>query len=496
MTNNSSYKSIVKSTGIIGGSKFFTIVIGVIRTKAIAILLGSSGIGIISLYTSAISVIQNFAHLGLGFSSVKDIAESVISNDQSRISKTIITLRRWVWFTGLFGVVLVILFSSYFSILTFGDDSHQLDFILLSVNILFSAISGGQMALLRGYRRITDLAKANIWGSLLGLCVTIPIYYFYEVKGIVPVLILTTLINLALSFFYSRKVKVEKIILPFKESFRHGKSMLRLGFFTVVAGLMTTTLAYLLRLYLNNYSGIEMVGLFTVASTLSIYYLDILLSTLGTDYFPRLSEVNNNHPKMIQLVNEQTLITILLGVPLVAFMIVSSKAIILLFYTPDFLDATNLLVWMLLGVSIRLISWPKGFVILSKSKGMYFVMVQAIWNVTYVGTSILLLPKLGLEGIGIAFVLAYVISYIVNFILVRKVIKFSYSANTLKTSLILFGLLLLIFLIMMLLPKNIKYYPAVALFILLFGISLYKFNTVIPLKEIASKVRGKLNGKN
>ncbi len=489
---NTSYKSIVKSTGIIGGSKVFTIGIGIIRTKVVAILLGSTGVGIISLFTSAITMIQNFAHLGLGFSSVKDIAEAVGSNDQKRISKTIVTLRRWVWFTGLFGVVLVVVLSSQLSEWTFGDNEHRLDFILLSISILFTALSGGQMALIRGYRRIKDLAKANILGSVLGLLVTVPIYYFYEIKGIVPVLILTAFVNLILSFFYSRKVKFEKITLPIKDSIQHGKGMIKLGFFTVVAGLITTVMAYYLRIYLNNYSGVEMVGLFSVASTLSVYYLDILLSTLGTDYFPRLSEVNNDHNKMTQLVNEQSMVTILLGIPLVALMMLFSKVIILLFYSAEFLEAVNLLIWMLLGVSIRLISWPKGFVILSKAKGTYFVLNQAVWNITYVGTTIILLPKLGLEAIGVAFLLAYVINYSINFILVKRVIAFSYSTKMISTSLMLFALLAIIFVLMMTLPVNLKYYVGGAVYIILLTFSLNRFNQIIPIKEILVKFKGRI----
>ena len=47
-----SYRRILKSSSIIGGSSVINILIGLLRTKVLAILIGPSGVGLVSLYTS------------------------------------------------------------------------------------------------------------------------------------------------------------------------------------------------------------------------------------------------------------------------------------------------------------------------------------------------------------------------------------------------------------------------------------------------------------
>ena len=51
MTETSaSYRRILKSSSIIGGASFLNIAIGLVRTKVLAVLLGPSGVGLVSLY--------------------------------------------------------------------------------------------------------------------------------------------------------------------------------------------------------------------------------------------------------------------------------------------------------------------------------------------------------------------------------------------------------------------------------------------------------------
>ena len=44
------YRTIVKATGLFGGTQVFTILCSIIKTKLVAIWLGAEGVGIIGLY--------------------------------------------------------------------------------------------------------------------------------------------------------------------------------------------------------------------------------------------------------------------------------------------------------------------------------------------------------------------------------------------------------------------------------------------------------------
>ena len=46
----SSYRRMLKTSSIIGGASVVNVLIGLVRTKVLAVLLGPTGVGLVSLY--------------------------------------------------------------------------------------------------------------------------------------------------------------------------------------------------------------------------------------------------------------------------------------------------------------------------------------------------------------------------------------------------------------------------------------------------------------
>src|SRR5690606_1826821 len=114
-----------------------------------------------------------------------------------------------------------------------------------SLTLLLGQLSAGQLALLRGMRQISLTAKAGFYGSILGLLCSIPFYYFMGIRGIVPALLITSMITLFLSWTYVKKVDVPSIPVSLDTIRKEGKSMLLLGFFLSLNGLLTLGVSYL-----------------------------------------------------------------------------------------------------------------------------------------------------------------------------------------------------------------------------------------------------------
>src|ERR1700693_3051565 len=76
-----SYGQILKSSALVGGSSAVNIVLGIIRTKAMAILLGPAGFGLFGLYGSIANLPQSVAGMGINSSGVRQIAEAIASDD-------------------------------------------------------------------------------------------------------------------------------------------------------------------------------------------------------------------------------------------------------------------------------------------------------------------------------------------------------------------------------------------------------------------------------
>ena len=94
---------------------------GIVRTKAMAVLLGPAGFGLFGIYGSIASLSECIAGMGIHSSGVRQIAYAVGSNDPDRIARTIITLRRISILLGGLGAILVVGFSRLISDLTFGS---------------------------------------------------------------------------------------------------------------------------------------------------------------------------------------------------------------------------------------------------------------------------------------------------------------------------------------------------------------------------------------
>ena len=65
-----SYKGIFKSTFLFSFVKVVQILLGIVRNKVVAVLLGAEGVGIIGIFQLIIQFIQTGAGLGVNHSTV------------------------------------------------------------------------------------------------------------------------------------------------------------------------------------------------------------------------------------------------------------------------------------------------------------------------------------------------------------------------------------------------------------------------------------------
>jgi Na+-driven multidrug efflux pump len=82
----SSYRQIFKATSIFGGVQVIQIAIGIVRTKFVAVLLGTAGVGIMGFKLSYTADYINNG-LGIAFGAVRDVSEAYGSNDHQGLQK-------------------------------------------------------------------------------------------------------------------------------------------------------------------------------------------------------------------------------------------------------------------------------------------------------------------------------------------------------------------------------------------------------------------------
>lgn len=439
--DNINKKLALKATSIIGGTQFLTIVIGVLRGKVLAILLGPSGFGMYGMFQSIIDLGRNISGFGLNYSAVKDISESVATDDQIKIGETLTVLRKLVIWSGILGVLLTFMFSDLISELTFGTNSYSSHIKFLSIILIVISLSGGQMAILQGKMEITKMAKANLWASILSTMVSIILFYLFGLSSIVPVLIISSFITLFYSWFYTRKIKYNKIKLSNKFIVKAGYGMVKLGFFIVITGFISTLTLYIVRKIILSKLNIESVGFFQASWMINTTYIGIILNAMLADFFPRLSAINNDNNSSNKLINDQIELALILGTPMILGFIAFAPFAIDLLYSKSFNLTVTILRWQLLGSFITLIMWPLGVMFLAKNKGFHSIWTDGLWSILFVGLIYFGWELFNYQILGIAFFVASVIKLICVYFVTNFLGKFTFSRE-IKVLIFLMGTLM------------------------------------------------------
>lgn len=441
----SSYRNIMKATSLFGGVQVFNIIIQIIRSKVVAVLLGPAGIGIIGLFTATISIIGSLTNFGLSTSAVKDIASAFSTGEEKQIGIVVTAFRRLVWVTGVVGLIVSAVFSPWISQLTFGNKNYTFAFIWLSFTFLFNQLSSGQLVLLQGLRKLNYLAKANIYGSVIGLIITLPLYYIWGINGIVPGIISTALISLMISWYFSRKVKIESTVLSIHQTITEGKSMLRMGFMISLSGLLAIGASYIVRVYINRLGGVEQVGLFTAGFAIINTYVGLIFNAMSTDYYPRLSAVAHDDKLCKQTINQQAEIAILILSPILIVFFVFIKWLIILLYSNQFIGISGMIYWAALGMFFKTATWAMGFILLAKSESKIFFLSELVSSIIALIFNLIGYKLWGLTGLGISFFIAYIIAFCQVFFICKIKYKFSFDLSFVRLFIFQFVLALLAF---------------------------------------------------
>jgi O-antigen/teichoic acid export membrane protein len=91
----------------------------------------------------------------------------------------------------------------------------------------------------------------------------------------VPVIIITSVTGVGLSWFFARKIKLKPVVITRSETLTVGKEILKLGFVLSLNGIIVSLISYLVRIFISNTGGVEQVGLynagFSIINTLCWY---------------------------------------------------------------------------------------------------------------------------------------------------------------------------------------------------------------------------------
>jgi PST family polysaccharide transporter len=403
-----SYLQILRSSSIIAGASVANILIGLLRVKVAAVLLGPAGVGIIGLFQSLMGIGAQVCGLGLRTVGTRQIAEAVGRQDDAAIAAA---RRALFWGTmglSLVGAVGFWLLRNALAAQVLADPGRGAQVGWLAVGMALSVAAGSQTALLTGLRRVGDLARISVASSLLSTALGVAALLEFHENGPLVFVLVAPASSFALGhWFVSRLGCLRAPATPMALLFGQWRTMVRLGTAFMISGLVVTLGELGIRSLISRELGVDALGQFQASWTVSVTYTGFVLAAMSTDYYPRLAAVIHDHAAANRLVNEQTEVALLLAGPLFLAVIGMAPWAIELLYSREFAEAGALLRWQAMGDIPKVACYPLGYAILATGAGRTFLFSESMTIAIYVILTWIGLPLIGLRVTGMAFVAMY-----------------------------------------------------------------------------------------
>lgn len=405
---------VVKALGIFGSIQLITMICSVVRTKLVAVWIGTAGVGIISLYNATLDLIKFLASLDINQCAVPKIAKA------SATEKPAATylVKRVSFVFGTAGSVATLTASPFLSKLTFGSYDYTWGFALLSPTVFCAVLSNALTAILQGLDRLRELAKAGLYGSLCATVAAIPMFYFMRYGAIVPVLIAY---QLAAMIFLLIPHLEKPAVVPGRAELRRALgSYLKLGA-GLTLGVATGMAAdYLLRVYINSCASIETVGIFQAGATIIKSYVGILFTAICMEYFPRLSATIRRRRITSVVVSHEIAMSLWILMPVVVIFIAADRLIVTLLYSQSFMPVIPLIGIAIASTFFRAVSWCLSLVIVARGDSVRYILTEAVSGASLLVLGIAGWHLGGMAGIGAAIVGQFVVHALVTFLVCRR----------------------------------------------------------------------------
>ena len=415
---------------VIGSAQAVNILISIVRMKALAVLLGPGGIGLLSIYNSLLDMVKQTAGLGMGSSGVREIAFS-------RGNETMLSQVRQVLFAahliqGALAMLAVWLLRERIAIWLFGDASRATEVGLIGIAIPIGLLSSAQTTLLQGLRKVGDLGRVTVFGAFVGTLAGLAAVWFQGENGLIWFILVQPLAAVLIALHYTRRLpKPTAARLSLFETWEVWKPMAKLGAAFMLGGLATAATLLLVRGHISQELGLDAAGYFAAAWGITMTYVGFLLGAMGADYYPRLTEVIHDKVAAIRLMNDQAQLGLAIGGPVLLLLIGLAPWVITLLYSAEFYPAVTLLQWQTVGNVFKIASWALGFSIVATGRAKTFFFVELSFNIVFLSMVFVFMPHVGLKVTAYAFVLGYLVHMNMIYLVARQTLGFRWQALSL-----------------------------------------------------------------
>lgn len=407
---------VLKAMGVFSGVQFISLASGVVRTKLIAIWIGTLGVGLVGIYNSTVDFISTFILLGIGTSAVRNIANS---RSADSVAETASVVRYWGTLLGLVGGILLVALSPLLSRQIFGDSNHVWAFALLGICVFMNGLNAAQVATMQGTGQLKNLARAGVTGVVSGVILSLPLFYWVGADGVPPAIVICSICTVLAAKKFGQFPKFSGHI-SLRHAWQQGSDFVRVGFFIMLSQALTLGASFLFIAWLTNRSGAEETGYFQAGFTLFNRYVGVVFMALSVEFYPRLAAQHGSRRRMSVLTSHELLLVSSLLMPLLIIFAAAVPPVVKILYSDAFLPIVPFVTIALAGTVLRAVSWCLAYSMIANGHGRIMIITEGTSAVLYIGLNITGWLIGGLAGLGV--------SYIVWYALYTAVVAFIYCS--------------------------------------------------------------------
>lgn len=402
--------TLVKTSLLSGLSTGVKVITGLFSLKIIAIYLGPEGVAQLAQFTALINILSVVAGGGITLGVIKYVSE-FSKNAEQTLNDFLSTSFLYTLFFCLLTAILAFTFHRTLSIWILGSASYSHLIILTGISQVFMAMNLLLLAILNGLKQIARMTVINILGSLLNVILMISLTGIYGVKGALLALIISQGLIVFISIFFVFKQSWLRFLFDMRLKGFHVRNLSSYSLMNIISILTVPISQIVIRNDLSHLFSWKDVGYWQAVIRVGDAYLLLVSLALTAYYLPRLAELEEYSAVKLEVYNACKIILPVVFVSL--FMIYFARNyILLILYNADFLHASNLFMYHLIGDFFRIAGWLLTYILIAKSWAKTYISTEIALSILFVVCSHYMVRSFGLVGVTYSFALTYLIYWL------------------------------------------------------------------------------------
>jgi PST family polysaccharide transporter len=392
--------------------------LGIISTKIVSVFLGSSGMALLGSFRNFSSMIKSVATLGINNSLVKLFVEN--QNDKEELSVIYATFFWFFLFVSTFLGITVLIFANFISEFLFFTNSFTNPIRFFGLFLPLMVINSFWLAIYNGLEKFKRIVVIQIISNVLIFSCTAYLIWKDAIVGGLLAVALSEVLMVLVTFLFVLKDKryfqfnLQKVIDK-----KYLGVIKKFSMMAVLSAVIVPLTLMLIRNFIVDVHSIQDAGIWDAVSKLSGFYMMIFSSGLSLYYVPKLASLKTDEEFKVELKFYFKIFVPLFAI--VLLIVFLFKGIILnIAFTKEFLKIQEVLIWQLLGDLLKIMTLAFGYQILVKARIKEYVILEIVFNLSYLFLSYYLVKVFSFEGALKAYFYASLILFVLILFMFRK----------------------------------------------------------------------------